>query len=135
MKERKDGKGFVRRLLPKSLGGPPDNMYNALAGYVLNLVFKNLLSLLILRMKTVPTKIMEIGVAEGDGAELIITTCKKRGARNIRYYGFDLFETTKKKDVMERLKKPVPISDFSKVTHETFYLELSKFFPRWILSI
>lgn len=80
-------------------------MYNALAGYVLNLVFKNLLSLLILRMKTVPTKIMEIGVAEGDGAELIITTCKKRGARNIRYYGFDLFETTKKKDVMERLKK------------------------------
>lgn len=55
-------------------------------------------------IKMFPFRVLEIGIAMGLGANLIINTLKKAGFQ-VEYYGFDLFEISEMDDIKAKLEK------------------------------
>lgn len=83
-----------RRLLPETLGG--EHYYNYLNQFLLNTVIRwiderNHRSFVDLISKLQPEHILEIGVANGWGAERMVKAAGTQNGRKVDYYGFDLF--------------------------------------------
>lgn len=75
----------MRKLLPETLGGVPlYNYWNQAITNIRERQFSKLVS------EVRPRRIMEIGVAQGGGAERIIKAAKREPSE-LEYFGFDLF--------------------------------------------
>jgi len=80
----------ISLLIPKTLGGPDDNIWNRAyyMFYYRHIENRNYKPFLDLVSELHPQRILEIGVAQGWGTERMI---KASGRNDIEYYGFDLF--------------------------------------------
>jgi len=98
----------LRKFLPITLGGSRDGLFSLLFERAQGFdrrEYGSHLRELILRMEKAPTKLMEIGVEDGLGAEVMIKAAKKRTRKKIEYYGFDLFgEIPKKTGMLEKIR-------------------------------
>lgn len=63
------------------------------------------LPILVQNIRPAPSKLMELGVAKGTGAKLMIKAAKKAGATKVDYYGFDFFEIRERERVKKILEK------------------------------
>jgi len=89
----------MKRYLPSKLGGNPDNVWNHLLAPLhdrLTKSFSDPMFSLIGKIKPAPRKIMEIGVARGLSAKLMIKAAQKAGATEVEFYGFDIFEISER---------------------------------------
>lgn len=77
---------------------------NCLLAPVHNRITKPITSPLPAIIKLFPFRILEIGVARGFGAKLIINTIRNAGFQ-VEYYGFDLFEISEMNEIKAKLER------------------------------
>ena len=77
---------------------------NCLLAPVHDRVTKSIVSPLPSLVKLFPFRILEIGVARGFGAKLIIDTIRNAGFQ-VEYYGFDLFEISGMDEIKTKLER------------------------------
>lgn len=87
-------KSVLMKLLPETLGGEPFyNYWNQLCYHTFEKwrVERNEQGFMDLVRELRPSRMLEIGVAEGWGAERMVKAAGSLDGRDVEYYGFDLF--------------------------------------------
>lgn len=85
----------LRKLLPQTLGGPQGNYWNMTLGEFFARIITEHKAQAFIKLVTElqPSRIMEIGVARGWGAERMLKAAGVGNGRKLEYYGFSLFNT------------------------------------------